>query len=104
MCISCSGLYAHPSFQPVTENVFLADPIVMVRSCIAGKDAAMQLNQVLEVSAGKKEPTHSDMLIRFVNQPLVHFIHDAEHIVLLAKLWGEFKLLSGGNFSKRIIW
>merc|ERR1719334_1138584 len=35
----CSGPYAQPSFQPVTEKVFPADPMEMVRSHIPGKEA-----------------------------------------------------------------
>ena len=35
----CSGPNAQPNFQPVTENVFPALPIVMVRSYISGRVA-----------------------------------------------------------------
>lgn len=48
--MSSAGPYAHPVFHPVTEKVFPAEPMVMVRSHmpgnVAGREKATGYNSI----------------------------------------------------------
>lgn len=44
------------------------------------------------------------MTIRFINEPFVHFIHNAKHIKLNAKLAYKLQFFLCKDFSQWIIW
>ena len=48
--------------------------------------------------------THADVLVRFVDEPLVDLVRDTKDVPFAAKLPDEFQFLAAENFAKRIVW
>lgn len=78
----------------------------MVRSHIWGSDATMfsTATDLHIYSVVALKLTHSEVTIRFVDKPLVDFIHDAHDVPFDTQISDEFQLFLGENFPQWIVW